>query len=167
MNLLKMSDIIDDRNAVVNSYGDVFDSMISPVGLTFNLKKSKRIRLKDGSRDSITFEDKHLENVWNIFTDNLLHCIYPRYNRKLLTRPALAIGGFEYGKSKDNPHLHVVVDNVNKIYRHSFEWMIKQCISNTKVHTSWLGKEIHFNQTTDRKFVSYFLKSSRFVSLYR
>tara|TARA_Y100000385_G_scaffold291343_1_gene368765 strand:- start:3357 stop:3860 length:504 start_codon:yes stop_codon:yes gene_type:complete len=167
MNLLEMSDVVDDRNNIINSYGDIFDSMLSPVGFTFNLKRSKRIRLEDNSRRTITLEDKHLNNIWNIFTDNLLHAIYPRSQRKCITRPALAIGGFEYGKSKNNPHLHIVVDNVNKIYRHSFEWIIEQCISNTRKNTSWIGKEIHFNSSTDRKFVSYFLKSSRFVSLYR
>ena len=55
-----MSDVVDDRNNIINSYGDIFDSMLSPVGFTFNLKRSKRIRLEDNSRRTITLEDKHL-----------------------------------------------------------------------------------------------------------
>jgi hypothetical protein len=166
MNLLKTLDINEGREHIIDSYGDIFDNMKLPIGFTFNLRQSKRIRDDDGDRKTIALEDTHLDNIWNVLTTNILHATYPRYLRKSFNRPPLAIGGFETGITYNNPHIHCVVDNVNDIPCYSFKWIIQQCLQNTKEQTRWLGKNIHFNNHTDRNYVSYFLKSSKFVSLY-
>ena len=166
MGLLKTLDINDRKDEIIDSYGGIFDNMKFPIGFTFNIKPSKRIRDCNGIRKSISLEKSHIENIWNVFTTNVLHATYPRYMRIAHNRPPLAIGGFELGISYSNPHIHCVVDNVNDIPCYTFKWVIQQCLQNTKDQTSWLGKSIHFNNHTDRNYVSYFLKSSEFVSLY-
>ena len=166
MNCLKNIDIIEDRNNIIQTYQNVFDNMNNPVGVTFNLRNTRKTKDKIKGTKSITLDQQHLEHIWNRFSGCMLNATYPRFMRKMINRPPLLIGGFEYGDIKEGPHIHCIVNNVDKSPEHQMRWIIKECIIKTKRYTSWLGDNIHFEDSIDRKFVSYFLKGSSFVSLY-
>lgn len=159
-------DLIEDRDNIISTYKCIYDNMSNPVGVGFNLRLSRITKDMVRGKRSILLEKHHVESVWEKFTNCILNASYPRHMRKVINRPPIAIGGFELGRAEDNPHIHCVVDNVNGLYDHSFRWIVKECIIKTKIYTSWLGDNIHFEETIDRNYVSYFLKGSSFVSLY-
>ena len=166
MNNLKNMDLIEDRNNIIQTYQDIFDNMKSPIGVTFNLRNTRKTKDKIKGNKSITLDQQSVEQVWERFSNCMLNATYPRFMRKMLNRKPLLIGGFEFGKAKENPHIHCVINNVDGTPDHQMRWIIKECIIKTKRYTSWLGDNIHFEDSIDRKFVSYFLKGSSFVSLY-
>jgi hypothetical protein len=140
----------------------ILSKMRNPVAFTVCLKPFKRSRHpQTGKRVSKKLDSSIIEFVMESLGNHLLKATYPKKERRMGREIPILFGCLEFGSVNNQPHLHLVADNVHGLNKHQFGWMLKQCCSKT----DWFGGHPVISDSCDSGWVSYMLKGELFYPM--
>lgn len=156
----------DTRGDTQDAFNEILRQMKNPVAFTVCLKPFKKSRHpQTGRRVSKKLDSSTIESLVESLGNHLLKATYPKKERRMERETPILFGCLEFGSVSNQPHLHLVADNVHGVSRHQFRWILKQCCLNTRRASKWITGTPSVSESCDSGWVSYMLKGQLFYPM--
>jgi hypothetical protein len=140
----------------------ILSEMKNPVAFTVCVKPYKKSRHQlTGRRVTKKLDSSIIESVVEKLGNLLLKATYPKKERRMGRDIPILFGCLEFGSVNNQPHLHLVADNVHGVNKHQFGWILKQCC----LKTNWLVGRPVISDVCNSGWVSYMLKGELFYPM--
>lgn len=143
------------KDNITEEYINIFNGMDNPVGFTFNLHPIIKIKNDSGRYVKRRLSNPDIDNLWNIFSNNLRHAHTFSYERKMKVTRYITFAAVQFGKNTGQPHLHGVVDNIFSTDKRMFRWVLNQCLKNSSMLDNFISGNPDFNFNVDAGWVRY------------
>ena len=80
------------KDSITDEYIKIFNSMDNPIGYTFNLHPIIKHKNDNGHYIKHRLSNSDIDNLWNIFSDNLRHAHTFSYERKMKKTKYISFG---------------------------------------------------------------------------